>query len=126
VDGPPPPPPSQPFLSINDVTVFEGDVGTTNAVFTVTLSGPTTSTVTIDYATADGTATAPADYTANSGTLTFLPGGPLTQTVTIQVVGDTVSEAAIKSFNVVLSNATNATIADANGLGSILDDDGVG
>ena len=121
-----PAPPSQPFLSIDDVTVFEGDVGTTSAVFTVTLSGPTTSTVTIDYATADGTATAPADYTANSGTLTFLPGGPLTQTVTIQVVGDTVSEAAIKSFNVVLSNATNATIADANGLGSILDDDGVG
>jgi hypothetical protein len=114
------------FLSISDVTVLEGDAGTTSAVFTVTLSAASTSTVTVNWATSDGTATAPGDYTADSGVLTFLPGDPLTQTITIQVVGDTVSEAAIKSFNVVLSVPVNATIADANGLGSIIDDDGIG
>ena len=61
-------------LSINDVTVTEGNSGTTNATFTVTLDGAATGTVTVDYATANGTATAPSDYTATSGTLTFAPG----------------------------------------------------
>jgi hypothetical protein len=121
-----PTPPAQPFLSISDVTVSEGDAGTTNAVFTVTLSAASASTVSVDWTTSNGTATAPGDYAADSGVLAFDPGDPLTQTITIQVVGDTVSEAAIKSFNVVLSLPVNATIADANGLGSIIDDDGIG
>jgi hypothetical protein len=64
-----------PSLSINDVTVTEGEGGgTTNAVFSVTLSAASTQTVTVNYATRNNSATAPADYTATSGTLTFAPG----------------------------------------------------
>ncbi|MCR4405880.1 MAG: hypothetical protein NUW24_03010, partial [Anaerolineae bacterium] len=63
-----------PGLSINDVTVTEGNSGTTPAVFTVTLSTVTTQTVSVNYATADGSAVAPGDYSSTSGTLTFTPG----------------------------------------------------
>ena len=61
---------------INDVTVTEGDIGTTSATFTVTLASASGQTVSVDYSTADGTATAPADYAATSGTLTFAPARP--------------------------------------------------
>ena len=74
-----------PGLSVNDVTVTEGDSGTTNATFTVTLAPASGQNVSVDYATADGTATAPADYAATSGTLTFAPG-QTTKTVTVPVV----------------------------------------
>src|SRR5206468_2887458 len=63
-----------PSLSINDATVTEGNNGNIKAAFTVTLSVPSGRTVTVNYAAADGTATAPADYTATSGTLIFNPG----------------------------------------------------
>ncbi|MBP0003767.1 MAG: hypothetical protein J7642_08605, partial [Cyanobacteria bacterium SBC] len=76
-----------PTLSIEDVEVLEGDAGTTPAVFTVTLSQASTETVTVDYATADDTALAGEDYTAQSGTLTFAPG-ELTQSISIDVLGD--------------------------------------
>ena len=113
-DGPP-------SLSVNDVTVTEGDSGTTSATFTVTLAPASGQNVSVDYSTADGTATAPADYAATSGTLTFAPG-QTTQTVTVQVAGDTLDEID-ETFTVNLSNAVNATIADGTGLGTILDDD---
>ena len=58
-----------PSLSINDVTVTEANGGTVNAVFTVSLSNASGQPVTVDYATADGTAVAGADYTSASGTL---------------------------------------------------------
>ncbi|MFW5329818.1 beta strand repeat-containing protein [Hydrogenophaga sp. ZJX-1] len=111
----------QPSLSINDVTVVEGNSGTTNAVFTVTLSAASGQTVSVNYATADGTATAPADYTSTSGTLTFTPG-QTTQTITVLVAGETVPEAG-ETFFVNLSGATNATIADNQGVGTITNDD---
>src|SRR5262245_10578660 len=57
-----------PTLAINDVTVTEGNSGTVNANFTVRLSAASTQTVTVKYATANGTATAPADYTAIAAT----------------------------------------------------------
>src|SRR5262249_12674063 len=75
-----------PSLSINDVSVTEGNGGTVNAVFTVTLSPGSGQVVTVNYATADGTATlAGNDYQAASGTLSFSPG-TTTQTVTAVVV----------------------------------------
>ena len=74
-----------PSLSINDVTVSEGDAGTKTASFTVTLSAASGSTVTVAYATANGTATtADSDYVAKSGTLTF-NAGTTTQPVSVTV-----------------------------------------
>jgi len=110
-----------PSLSINDVTVVEGNSGTTNAVFTVTLSAASGQSVTVNHATADGTATQPSDYTNTSGTSTFTPG-QTTQTVTVPVVGEIVPEAN-ETFFVNLSGATNATIADNQGVGTITNDD---
>ena len=80
-----------PSLSINNVTVTEGNTGSVNAVFTVTLSAASNKTVTVNYATANGTAVAPADYTAASGVLTFAPG-TVTQPITVPVIGDTLDE----------------------------------
>ncbi|MCZ8324668.1 MAG: putative Ig domain-containing protein [Sphingomonadaceae bacterium] len=110
-----------PSLSINDVTVVEGNSGTVNAVFTVTLSAVSGQNVTVNYVTVDGTATQPADYTSTSGTLTFTPG-QTTRTITVPVIGETVPEAN-DTFFVNLSGATNATISDNQGLGTITNDD---
>jgi large repetitive protein len=113
----------QPSLSINDATVTEGNSGTTNAVFTVTLSAVSGQTVTVNYQTADGTATvANNDYTAIPSTvLTFLPG-ETTKTITVLVKGDTNAEAN-ETFFVNLSGAVNATITDNQGQGTITSDD---
>src|SRR5262249_28052775 len=85
------------------------------------LSSASTSTVTVHWAAADGTAVAPGDYQAGSGTLTFNPG-QTSQPVTIQVVGDTIDEQN-ETLTVSLSNPTNAIIARGTGLGTIADDD---
>lgn len=108
-------------ISINDVTLTEGNAGTVTANFTVTLSSASLSTVTVDFATAPNTATSGTDFVANSGTLTFLPG-QLTKPVTVMVNGDTLDEIN-ETFFVNLSNATNAPIVDSQGVGTILDDD---
>lgn len=110
-----------PSLSINDVSVTEGNAGPVNAVFTVSLSAASAQTITVNFATADNTATAPADYTTASGTLTFAPG-VTSQPVTVIVRGDTLDELD-ETYFVNLSGATNATIADNQGLGTITDDD---
>ena len=110
-----------PAFSINDVSIAEGNSGTSNAVFTVTLANPNVGTATVNYATANGTATAPADYTTTSGTLTFAPG-VTTQTISVPIIGDTNVEAN-ETFTVTLSGATNATIARATGTGTIVNDD---
>ena len=113
---------SSPSLSINDVTVTEGNSGSINAVFTVTLSAGSGQTVTVNYASANGTASAPADYTAVSGgTLTFNPG-ITSRTITIPVIGDTLDESN-EMFLVNLSGAVNATVADAQATGTITDND---
>jgi len=115
------------FISISDVSVVEGNSGTVNAVFTVSLSQPFGSTVRVDYATADGAgiqaAKAPGDYTPANGTITFAPG-EVSKTVTVQVVGDTEPELT-EEFFVNLSNSLVAGIGDGQGLGSITNDDGV-
>lgn len=113
-----------PSVSINDVSVTEGNSGTTNAVFSVTLSSASNQTVKVDFATANGTATAGSDYQSQSGTLTFAPGD-LSKTITVLVNGDTANEAN-ETFFVNLSNAQNSTIGDNQGLGTILNDDAPG
>ncbi|MGH2705739.1 MAG: Calx-beta domain-containing protein, partial [Actinomycetota bacterium] len=110
-----------PSLSIDDVTVTEGNSGTTNATFTVTLSPAAVQQVTVDFATADSTAVSPADYTAGGGTLTF-GIAEATKTVTVPVAGDVLDEDD-ETFTVNLFNARNATIGDAQGSGTITDDD---
>src|SRR6266540_2532568 len=109
-------------ISIGDATVTEGSSGTVNATFDVTLSQISSQTVTVDYATADGTATAPDDYLPAVGSLIFSPG-ETTQQVTVLVNGDTVDEVN-ERFYVNLSNPVNATITDGEGYGNIVDDDG--
>jgi Calx-beta domain-containing protein/VCBS repeat protein len=108
-------------LSINNATVTEGNTGTTNATFTVTLAPASAQTVTVHYATADGTATQPADYTATSGDLSFAPN-ETTKTINVPVKGDTTDEPD-EGFTVNLSSPVNATIADGSGNGTITDDD---
>lgn len=113
------------MLSIDHVSVLEGDSGTTNFIFTVTLDPTSESTVTVDYATADNTATiADSDYVAKSGTLTFA-AGETTKTITVLVNGDTVDN-QIESFYVNLSNAGNVGIRDAQGEGTIQNDENPG
>src|SRR5204862_4607650 len=118
---PAPPSPLTPSLSINDVQVTEGNVGSTNATFAVSLSAASSNTVLVDFFTAAGTATAGADYTPVNGTLTYTPGQPA-KTITVPVNGDTLFEQD-ETFFVNLSNPSNATIADAQGTGTILNDD---
>ena len=108
-------------LSIDDVTVTEGNSGTANAIFTVRLSASSVQTVTVNYATADGSATAGSDYVSKTGTLTF-PAGVTTQTLLVSVKGD-VGDEPDETFFVNLSNPVNATIAKGQGIGTILDDD---
>jgi len=110
-----------PALSINDVSLFEGNTGTTNAVFTVSLTPAAALPVSVNFATADGTATAGSDYAGTSGTLNFAPG-QTNQTIVVVVNGDTVGEAD-ETFFVNLTSPTNATLARAQGTGTILNDD---
>jgi alpha-tubulin suppressor-like RCC1 family protein len=111
------------LVSIGDKTTGEGNTGFTPVTFTVSLSAPAPGPVTVDYATADGTAGAPLDYTAATGTLSFA-AGEQTKTVTVQVVGET-GEEAYETFFVDLSNATGgANIGDGRGQGTITNTDG--
>ena len=112
-----------PILSINDVSIVEGNSGTSTLNFTVTRTGHTTSAISVDFATADDTATvADSDYVSNSGTLNFA-SGITSQTISVTVNGDTVGEAD-EAFQVVLSNPTpGAEISDDTGIGTIENDD---
>ncbi len=108
-------------ISINDVSIAEGTAGASNAVFTVTLSNPSSQNVAVNFATANGTAVAGSDYTATAGTVTFNPGDT-SKTVPVSVLGDTLYEAN-ETFFVNLSNAVNGAIADEQGIGLIVNDD---
>jgi len=110
-----------PSLTVTDASVSEGDSGTTNAVFTVLLSIASSQTVTVDFATADGTAVAGSDYVAVSRTLSF-PAGTTLINVNVQVIGDAIQEPD-EFFIVRLTNAVNATLARAEGQGAIRNDD---
>src|SRR6185503_6945337 len=112
-----------PMLSLTDVTVTEGNSSMSNAVFTVSLSAPSALPVTVNYTTADGTAVAGSDYVSTNGLLTFAPG-TTNQTITVAVLGDTLSESN-ELFVVNLSTPTNATLGDSQGVGTINNDDPV-
>ena len=92
--------------------------------FEVSLSVASSKTVTVSYATADGTATAGSDYTAASGALTFEPEATESKTITVAVTDDGEDEEVeSETFTVGLSGAANATLQDATGTGTIEDDD---
>jgi hypothetical protein len=113
---------AEPALAIDDVSLAEGNSGTTAFTFTASLSAVSGLSVQVNYVTADGTATlADADYVAASGTAT-IPAGSLSTPITVLVNGDLTPETD-ETFLVNLSNPVNASIADGQGVGTILDDD---
>ena len=112
-----------PVISISDVSINEGKTGTKNTTFTVTLSNPSSRVTTVDYATADGTATAGSDYTkVDTTTLSFAPG-ETSKEITIAIGGNLIDEPD-KTFKVNLSNPTNSTLGTkTTATGTILNDD---
>jgi probable HAF family extracellular repeat protein len=114
-------PDSIPTLAINDVSLIEGNTGTSPANFTITLSAASTQSVTVNYTTADGTATAESDYQAVSGAVTFAPG-ETSKTIAVPVFGDRLAE-PIENFLVNLSSPMNALVTRAQAVATILDDE---
>ncbi|HKS27973.1 MAG TPA: Calx-beta domain-containing protein [Pyrinomonadaceae bacterium] len=109
-------------ISISDASATEGNGGAaTSASFIVALSAPAAQTITVQYNTEDVTASAASDYAAASGTLVFAPG-ETTKTIAVAIKGDVLVEQD-ESFFLNLSGATNALVADAQGQGTILNDD---
>ncbi len=112
-------------ITIDDVTVTEGNAGTTTATFTVSLNAahPTT-TISVDWTTTDNTAMAGGDFTGASGTVTFTPG-VASQPIVVNVTGDLMFEPD-ETFFVDLSNVIGpGNLLDAQGLGTITNDDPV-
>ena len=110
-----------PTLSINDATITEGNSGTQNLTFTVTRTGTAFNPITVNYATNDQTATTGSDYTASNGTLNFATN-ETSKTITVAITGDTSIEND-ETFLVNLTNPSNATLTDAQGIGIITNDD---
>ena len=107
------------FLSVSDATTSEEE--DPEMTFTVTLDRSTDHDITVDHATADGTATAGKDYTAVSGTLTF-NAGETSKTVMVPVLNDNIFDPE-ETLRLVLSNASGAEITDPEGIGTITDTD---
>ncbi|MGK7897583.1 MAG: PA14 domain-containing protein, partial [Xenococcus sp. (in: cyanobacteria)] len=110
-----------PELSIGDLEIIEGNDGTSIATVTVNLSNPSSQTITVDFTTENGEASAGIDYEALSGSLTFNPG-EISQTIEVNVLGDKLDEIN-EAFNLNLENAVNATVLDSQGSVTITDDD---
>ena len=110
-----------PTVTVADAQLVEGNAGTRQMLFTVTLSKAATGAVAVAYATEAGTATAGTDFAATSGTLTFA-AGQTSATITVTVNGDTAVEAD-EAFDLVLGTTTGATILDGRGRGTITNDD---
>jgi len=111
------------LATIDSPMLVEGDNGSQNLVFTVTLSESSSQPVTIGYTTEDGTATAGADYQTTVGVLTFDPG-QTSKTIVVPVFGDTLSEAD-ETFSMHMTSATGAVIpfGGERGTGTIEDND---
>ncbi len=113
---------AEPTLSIADATLDpEGDTGARNLGFVVSLTNPSSQVIAFDFATSDGTATEGADYVATNSSAAISAGTRQT-TVNIVVGGDTIDEPD-ETFNVTVSNVTNAQAGRTNAVGTIVDDD---
>lgn len=112
---------SLPSLTISNTSLSEGNSGSNMMNFTVTLSQ--SATVSVYYATFNGTATTTgSDYSSRSGTLYFTLGGATTQTISVPILGDTIVESD-ETLSVVLSSPSGATITTSTGIGTIINDD---
>jgi hypothetical protein len=118
---PAPPVPLLPSVSVGDVVAREVNGVEVSADFPVTLSAPMPVPVTVSYATREGDALAPADFTATSGTLTFMPG-ETRRAVPVGITDDRAGENA-ERFTFVLSDPVGASLSRATGSGTIVDDD---
>ncbi|MBD2118037.1 Calx-beta domain-containing protein, partial [Microcystis wesenbergii] len=105
-----------PQLSINDITVVEGQ--NSNAILTVTVNNPSTQQITVNYTTTAIDATANVDYTSQTGTLTIAPN-TATATISIPILNDNLNEPD-EAFTVTLSNAVNATINPDEAIGQVI------
>ncbi len=114
-------PPTFPNILINDVTITEGDSGTSTATFTLTLSSALGVESSVNYRTEDSAALAGEDFIAKSGTVT-IPAGQTSRTFTVSIVGDREAE-WVETFTVSLSAATHASIQDGIGTCTILDNE---
>ncbi len=115
---------STPTLALSPVAnlIAEGNTGSQSLKFTVNLSAAATSTVSVNYATADGTATAGSDYTASSGTLSFA-AGEISKTIAVPILGDTTIESS-ETFTLTLSSPSGATLGSAiSATATIVNDD---
>src|SRR5262249_37571702 len=117
----PSPGPTLPTLSVNDLTLIEGDSGTSLVTFTVLLNAVSNQTISVDYATASGTAREGSDFQPTNGTLRFSPG-ETSHTIAVNINGDKLVEPD-ETISLNLSNPLNATISDTQGLGTIQNDD---
>ncbi|MDB6109459.1 MAG: Na-Ca exchanger/integrin-beta4, partial [Pedosphaera sp.] len=108
-------------MSITNVTVVEGNSGTTNALFNVHLTGGNSQVVSMDFATVDGSAVAPDNYAATNGTLIFNPG-ETNKTIAVPINGDTLNEPD-KAFFLTFSNPVNARVLTNRAICTILNDD---
>lgn len=116
-----------PALTIDDVSIMEGNPvqglpSTKTITFTVNLSAPSGQTISVNYATADGSARSSSDYVAQSGTLSF-SSGQTSKTIIATIQGDAAVEND-EAFYVLMSGAVNATVGKARGIGTIINDDG--
>jgi ribosomal protein L35AE/L33A len=111
-----------PAIRINDVSLIEGNSGTTNFTFTVSLSNASAQSVDLKFATANGTATAGSDYQARALSQMTFTAGQISQSITVAVIGDSTLEPN-ETFFVNLSDVSGAAVADSQGLGTIQNDD---
>lgn len=113
---------SPPSISINSVSIPEGNAGTTNMTFTVSLSATPTANVSVRWATSDNTATAGTDYIAASGTLNWIAGDGSQKQITVPINGDTSVEPD-ETFLITLDSPVGATLGTMTGTGTIQNDD---
>ena len=112
---------AEPTVSVGDVSVTEGNSGTVDATFNVTLSAPSGRAASVFYETGEDTASGTLDFHDEAFFLDFA-AGETSKTVTVQVIGDVLDEAN-ETFFLRLLDPTNATLGDAEGVGTINDDD---